>query len=104
VFLQRYAIAVPKPVALQDLDLLCVATAASTMPRLTMVQVVPRRTNLDAPANATEHKAIRDKATNHGLAFYPLIPCRARYGKSILPGWQILSATLGRFPGRPETR
>jgi hypothetical protein len=26
-----------------------------------MVQFVPRRPDLDAPANATEHKAIRDK-------------------------------------------
>jgi hypothetical protein len=52
---------VPKPVAVQDIDLLCIATAASTKPRLTMVQIVPRRPNLDAPANATEHKAIRVK-------------------------------------------
>lgn len=58
-----------------------------------MVQIVPRRPDLDAPANATEHMAIPDKLWASFAFRYPM----SRYGKSILPGWKILSATLANF-------
>jgi hypothetical protein len=57
---------------MQDIDLLCIATAASTKPRLTMVQIVPRCPDLDAPANATEHKTICVKPWVSSPPPYPL--------------------------------
>jgi len=80
---------VPKPVVVQDIDLLCIATAASTKPRLTMVQIVPRCPDLDAPANATEHKTIRVKLW---VSFPPPYPMSRAL-------WKIDSARMANFAG-----